>query len=609
MIRFLRDALRQLDRRPLPVAALVGALLAWPLDPSTTWWWALPGVLGALSIVSADADRPRASGGARLLTSLGVALVVAPALAQRPTEPAFGLGLAIAATWALLYTWRTTDRARRRDPDRTRWTTRAALVTAIVLVSVPAALPLPRVAVLLTLGAALLLLLVARPRAMHATNVPDLLLASPARLFVASFASLALFGAVLLLLPIASTAPGSVRLIDALFTAVSATCVTGLIVLDTPHDFTLYGQAVIAVLFQLGGLGIMTFAAAAAVYLGRRLGVREESMAADLMGGAGARRDLESALRAVLKVTFWTESLGVLALTPQFMAHGDSLGVALWRAVFTSISAFCNAGFALQSNSLMDYQGSPGVLLTVSALIVVGGLGPLVVVALPALRRGRSTLHVRLVVTSTLGLLVAPMFLFLFLEWNSTLANMALGDKVVNAWFQSVTLRTAGFNSIDFADIQPATWTLAILCMFVGGSPGSTAGGVKTTTMAVLILAVIAAIRGRLEASAFGRRIPHRTVYEATAITTAGVLSAAAALMAVQVTQDIALDHALFEVVSALGTVGLSMGATGSLDDVGKVLVIASMFAGRVGPLTLFIVLIGQSRGGHRYPIETVQVG
>lgn len=245
----------------------------------------------------------------------------------------------------------------------------------------------------------------------------------------------------------------------------------------------------------------------------------------------------------------------------------------------------------------------------VSLLIVLGGLGPLVVVALPALARGRGSLHTRVVAISTGALLVVPAGLFLAFEWGNTLAGMGLGERLINAWFQSVTLRTAGFNSIDFAAIRPATWTLSVVCMFIGGSPASTAGGAKTTTLAVLLLAVAATIRGRTEASAFGRAIPHRTVYEAAAVTTLGVLSAAGALTALQLTQTLPLDLALFEVVSALGTVGLTMGATGRVDDVGKIVLMACMFAGRVGPLTLFIFLVGRAGTGRRLPHEALQVG
>ncbi|MCB9741785.1 MAG: hypothetical protein H6740_04170 [Alphaproteobacteria bacterium] len=580
----------------------MGLALAWPLQ-GPDWTWAAGALGGAsaalLGLWAARAQRT----GARTLQGLGLVVLLGLAVGQRLHEPLVGLFSLIGLTLTLQ---RGGALLPRREGDTGSW---PALLVAGLALAVPEQLPLPRgllLLPLLLLGAAELLEL-GRSYGRHHQDLLDTLLGSPARLLVLSFAGLVLLGTGLLLLPFASRAPGSIAGVDALFTAVSAICVTGLIVLDTPVDFTGFGQAVLLVLFQLGGLGIMTFATAAAVLLGRRLGVRQESLAASLIGDPGARADLEAALRVVLKVTLLTEGLGAALLTPLFMASGDGPLEAAWRALFTSVSAFCNAGFALQSDSLMPYQSRPGVLWVVSAVIIVGGLGPAVVAAV--LARRRSTLHTRLVLVSTAALLLVPTLGFLVLEWRHTLAGMGLVDRLTNAWFQSVTLRTAGFNSLDFGAIQPATWTLCILTMFVGGSPGSTAGGAKTTTMAVLLLAVTAAIRGQPEAEAFGRRIPHRTVHEAAAITTVFVLSCIAALAALQVTQQIPLDRALFEVVSALATVGVSMGATAELDAVGKFILIACMFAGRVGPLTLFVSLIGRSRVARRYPLEAVQIG
>lgn len=442
-----------------------------------------------------------------------------------------------------------------------------------------------------------------------APDVLNHILASPAQLLVLSFALLAALGTALLLLPSASSDPGSLSLVDAAFTAVSASCVTGLAVVDTPGDLTGLGQAVVLGLIQVGGLGIMTFAAAASIFMGRRLLVREEKVAAEFLGGQEVRRDLTTALSAVLGVTLGTEVLGAVALTTLFVSGGEPWGPALWRATFTSISAFCNAGFALQSDSLVPYQDQPAVLIVVGTLIVVGGLGPLVVVALPGWLRGRGSLHLRLVGATTLVFLLVPWLAFLALEWGHGLAGLGFADKLVNAGFQSVTLRTAGFNSVDYASLRGATWTIMLLSMFVGGSPGSTAGGVKTTTFAVLLLALVATIRGRSEVEAFGRRIPKRTVYEAVAITTMGVLSAMGVLLALQLTQDLPLNAAIFETVSALGTVGLTLGATSELNVVGQILVMVAMFAGRVGPLTLFVFLLDRQRPARRFPVEAVQVG
>lgn len=439
----------------------------------------------------------------------------------------------------------------------------------------------------------------------------DMVLTNPARVLVISFVGICALGSLLLALPISATGGNPLAFMDASFTAVSATCVTGLAVVDTPTAFTAFGQAVVLVLIQVGGLGIMVFSAAAVVFLGRRMSLSHERAAVDLVGASG-RAGLRDALRAVLVVTFVTEGAAAVLLTLAFWWHGDGFLAALWRGVFTAISAFCNAGFALQSDSLIGYAGSPFVLGVVAVTIVVGGLGPSVVLALAMRRRPVAhSLHTRLVLATTLVLILGPALLVAALEWNNTLRGMGFVDKLSNAFFQSVTLRTAGFNSIDLARVSPATWTLMILVMFVGGSPGSTAGGAKTTTLAVVVLAIFAVVQGRERIEVFGRTLPNVTVMRATAVTTLGVLACCVGLAAVQVTQEIPLDAALFEVVSALATVGLSVGATAMLDDIGKVIIIACMFAGRVGPLTLFVFLASTAseRPDHTFPEENVPVG
>ncbi len=589
--------------------AALGVTLAWPIGPghSALWWLLLVG--GAAATV-AGSSLPRIRETVAL-TVVGVLVLAALSLIQRPGDPLAGLGVLIGATLAIASVFEPPEAVAR---DKTAPGPSSVVVTALTAVAVvllPTQLGPPRAVVVLALLALIAAALVARRRAAgwQGVDVLDSLLASPAHLLVVSFAALASMGTALLMLPAASTSDRSISALDALFTSVSATCVTGLIVLDTPADFTGLGQLAILGLIQLGGLGIMTFAAAAVVFMGRRLGIRQEAAAATLIGADDARRDLEAALRRVVQVTVVCEGLGALSLLPLFVAHGDSLLPAAWRALFTSVSAFCNAGFALQSDNLLPYQTDKLVLIVTSLLIIAGGLGPTVVATLVVRGRTRLTLHHRLVMATTAALLATGTLGFLAFEWSHGLDGLSVPDKLVNAWFQSVTLRTAGFNSIDFSAIQPATWSMSVLAMFVGGSPGSTAGGVKTTTMAILMLAVVAAIRGRGEAEAFSRRIPHRLVYDAAAITTLFTLTAASALIAMQLTQPIALGPALFEVMSALGTVGLSMGATAHLDGVGKLIIIACMFAGRVGPLTLFIVLVGREQQTRRYALESVQVG
>jgi trk system potassium uptake protein TrkH len=251
------------------------------------------------------------------------------------------------------------------------------------------------------------------------------------------------------------------------------------------------------------------------------------------------------------------------------------------------------------------------VLHTVALLIIVGGLSPLAIVSLPALIRRRTVpLQVKLVMSMTVLLLAVGTIAYLSFEWSGSLAHLAWGDRVDNAWFQSVTLRTAGFNSVDLLETRSATRSLMLAMMFVGGSPGGTAGGIKTTSAAVLLLAVVAALRGQTHIAAFGRHVRHTSVYKAVAVTTVGLLSCMVATTAIQLTQSLPFDVGIFEVVSALGTVGLSLDGTGHLDEVGKVVIMVCMFMGRVGPLTLFLFLAEQrSSATWRFTDEEVDVG
>lgn len=441
-------------------------------------------------------------------------------------------------------------------------------------------------------SAACLLVAGERSLAGESTSLWDGVMVHPARLLVVTFVGLSALGSILLALPVSTASDAGIRWVDAVFTSVSAVCVTGLIVLDTPRDFTALGQLWILILIQLGGLGIMSFSTAALGILGRRISLRHEGALAGLISGRD-RGQLFIALRRLLVVTFVAEGLGAISLTLLFWWSGDRLLMGVWRGIFTAISAFCNAGFALQTTSLVAYQSNPWILHVVALLIVMGGLSPAVVTAIPAIVRGRAvSVHVKLVVVMTVVLLLVGTLAIAAFEWTGTLGEMSFWDRWHNAWFQSVTLRTAGFNSIDISGVGAATLSLMMVLMFIGGSPGSTAGGIKTTTAGILLLAVRGAIRGSGEAIAFGRLVSQRTVYHAAAIATIGAFFGLIALVALQLTQTMSNEKALFEVVSALGTVGLSVGGTAALDDIGKVVIILSMFAGRVGPLTLFIFLV-----------------
>jgi trk system potassium uptake protein TrkH len=309
-------------------------------------------------------------------------------------------------------------------------------------------------------------------------------------------------------------------------------------------------------------------------------------------------------------VTVAAEAAGAAILSALFVAHGDGPAMAAWRGAFTAISAFCNAGFALQTDNLVPYRTDTAVLHVVSILVIAGGIGPAVVAGLPrAIRRRRLPLTSRIVLSSTAALLVVPAALILALEWGRSMRGLTAWQMVSNAWLHSVTTRTAGFNSLDVASMHPASITLTEVLMFIGGSPGGTAGGIKTTTMVILLLAVAAMLRGRPQVVVAGWRLPHFTVYKAAAIATMGLVSVAAGLLALQLTQDIDAGTALFEVLSALGTVGLSLGGTSRLDAAGKVIVMLCMFAGRVGPLTLVLMLGAGGRAKWTEPEQEIPTG
>jgi len=417
------------------------------------------------------------------------------------------------------------------------------------------------------------------------------LIGHPARLLITTFTVVGIAGGVALTMPSAST-QAPLTIVDGLFMAFSAVCVTGLSVIDVPVVLTGVGEVILLLLIQVGGLGILTFTTAAFLMMGN-LDVRSEGIAARMFATETPRASLGPALRRVLLVTAIAELLGMVILTIAFLAGGKSLGSAIWEGTFTSISAYCNAGFALRSDNLISYQTDPMIVGTVSALIIIGGLGPAVVVAIPAWVSGRPTsLTVRVVMTTTLWLLLAPTVLFTIVEWNQSLAGLGVLDRVVNAWFLSVTTRTAGFNSVDMTALAPATITLVILLMAIGGSPGSTAGGLKTTTAAVLFLASLATSRGAPNVEIGRRSIPEDTVRRALATTGAYVVAAACMLVFIQLTQPISPTLAIFEVISALSTVGLSLGATTELDEVGRLAITLTMLVGRVGALTFLGVLM-----------------
>lgn len=505
------------------------------------------------------------------------------------------LGVSFLTAGALIGRWLVREWPVRPRRGRVMVGVGAVAALAVLLVSLEGGLRLD--ALVLVPAAATFVLPVIRRQGLGRVDWWEPVLGHPARFLVVTFAALCLIGTVVLALPVSAASGQGIGLINAAFTAVSAVCVTGLTVLDTPTVFSGFGEVAILILIQLGGLGIMTFSTAAMGFFGRRMSLRYEGMVASMMS-AQDRSRLHFATRQLLVFTAVTEGVGALLLSVLFWELGAPVGEALWQGLFTAISAFCNAGFGLRSDNLVGFQAEPAVLHVVALLIIAGGLSPIAVTALPVLvtgPRARVSVQVKLGLVTTAILLVAGTALILAMEWNNTLVNLSIGDRVHNAWFQSVTLRTAGFNSIDLTTLRPETLSVMMIAMFIGGNPGGTAGGLKTVTAALLFLAVVAAIRGRANAAAFGRRITHKSVYRAAAIATVGMVAVLGALVALQVTQPMSSRLAIFEVVSALATVGLTIGATPLLDGVGKVIIMACMFVGRIGPLTLFMFLHKQA--------------
>jgi trk system potassium uptake protein TrkH len=443
-------------------------------------------------------------------------------------------------------------------------------------------------------------------------------------LLVASFALVIGLGALLLSLPVAH-AGGPVSLLDAFFTATSATCVTGLTVVDTGSRFSPFGQAVVLGLIQVGGLGLMTFAVFVGIALGGRVAFTERVVIQETMhhtATAGVRR----LVRHVLVFTFLAEVAGALLLWLRF--RGESVpGGAAWAAVFHAVSAFCNAGFSLFPDSLVRYRGDMPVNIVISGLVVLGGLGFLasmelrdhVVARLRRVRPPQASLHTRLVLAVTVGLLAGGMLVYLSLEWDNVLAGMPLGERVLAAWFLSVTPRTAGFNTVDYGQMASQTLFFTIFLMFVGASPGSTGGGLKTTTFGLLVALVVARWRGRGRASVFHRTIPHAVMDRALllAMLAWALVSLGIGLLAITATGDMPyLEERprfvamMFEAVSAFATVGLSTGITPTLAPGSKLVLIALMFVGRVGPLTLVLAMRPRTqRGRFRYAEENVMVG
>lgn len=417
-----------------------------------------------------------------------------------------------------------------------------------------------------------------------------MLQANPPITLMLSFALVISLGTVILMMPAASSSRTVTAPIDALFTATSATCVTGLVVLDTSSHFSLFGQIVILLLIQIGGLGIMTISTAFAIMFGQRLTLKLENIMYKVVGGNQTLNVLQL-LKSIILMTLVIESAGAALLYIRFHAQLPPLK-AFYYSVFHSVSAFCSAGFSLFSSNMMGYAGDIIVSFGITILIILGGLGFTVIMDLVRYfffkeKVRKLALHSKIVLLTTAALLLFGLASYYLTEFYGSMEGFSIGKRLLASWFQSVTTRTAGFNSIDLGRLSRAGILISLVLMFIGASPGSTGGGVKTTTFAVLVLSIISLLKGKKDISVFNRKIPSTNVREATSLM---VLSAAIIFVIVFVllmVEPFPLDQILFEAFSAFGTVGLSVGITPHLSHVGKVLITILMYVGRIGPLTL----------------------
>ncbi len=430
----------------------------------------------------------------------------------------------------------------------------------------------------------------------------------PEEWLVFGFMSIILLGSLLLALPISTKDGQSVGFFDSLFTATSAVCVTGLVAVDTGTTFSLFGQVVLLTLIQVGGLGFMVFATRVMMMLGRRISIKNRMLIRESMNGASLS-NLGSVARRYLLLALGIEAVGAALLAIRFIPmYGLRRG--LWFAVFHAVSAFCNAGFDLfgRFSSLTGFYTDALTLLTVSALIVLGGLGFSVILEVLLNRHGLKnlSLHTRIVLTFTMALLLAGTVFFMLVE-NGRL-------DILNAFFQSVTMRTAGFNSVELSSLTDGSKVFSSLLMMIGASPASTGGGMKTTTVAVVTLLIFSVVKGENEVNAARRRISADTVRRALAVVTLFLTMVMLGTLSLSIIENgrFSLADILFECSSAMGTVGVSAIGTPNLHPVSRAVLLPMMFLGRVGPLTLAIAVArrqGKARKLSKYPEEKIMIG
>lgn len=455
------------------------------------------------------------------------------------------------------------------------------------------------------------------------------LMHNPAMATALSFVGTISAGTLLLMLPRSSMDSTPVSFVDALFTATSANCVTGLAVINTSLDafsnprllsFSPFGQAVILFLIQIGGLGIMTFTSASLALMSGRLLPKERAILSDIITRDDTSTSIPSLFRSIFFMTFAFEIVGTIILSIRFLPlFPDNLSMAVWFGFFHAVSAFCNAGFSLFSTNLSAFQTDPVVNLTVMTLIVFGGIGfPVIAVLFSkgTWARGIITgikqmpVHSRLVIRMTLILIIGGALLLFLADYNGAQANLSTGQRIWSSFFQSVSSRTAGFNTIDIGMTSKPAVMVYVLLMFIGASPGGTGGGIKTTTFALLVLSVQASLRRRDEIHLFNRQVGADKLQKVVVLTFIALATCLTGTVLLEFLEpSVTTEQALFETVSAFGTVGLSMNLSPTLHDPAKLLVTLIMYIGRIGPLTITLALAKKASVKVSYPEGRVLVG
>ncbi len=421
-------------------------------------------------------------------------------------------------------------------------------------------------------------------------------------------------GCTILSLPISSASGEATNFLDSIFTATSATCVTGLVTVDTGTHWNLFGQTVIMILIEIGGLGFMSFATFISVLIGRRITLKSRLLMQEAMNTFNIQ-GLVKMLKKVMLFTFIIQFIGALILSTQLIPE---FGVArgIYISIFSSISTFCNAGFDLfgNFNSYTAYYDNSIILLTVSALIAIGGLGFIVLLELYNYKSTKKlSLHAKVVLLITTILIVGGTIVMFILEYNNpnTIGNMNIKDKIVNSIVASISPRTAGINSVPIDKMTTTSKFITVILMFIGGSPGSTAGGLKTSTFGIILCTAISVIKGKENADIFGRTIPRGLQLKAVTLLIIGMGLVTTVTMALTIAEpNEAFLDVLYEATSAFGTVGLTTGVTQRLSEPGKIIIIMLMYLGRVGPLTVVMALISRKKGtNYKYPEGKILIG